>query len=331
MKTSCLVTSTFLTFALTACNQKSNQVNNDSSGQRTVASAPAKPASSFGKVTFSELSVPSKPVVTPDLIAHGKTIYSQNCAACHGVNGDGKADAAAFLAPKPRNFAQANYRLRSTPSGSLPTDEDLFRAVSLGLPGTPMPPWRVHLSDEDRWAVVEYIKTFSPRFADANENHPAIVPLGNPPTRDASAIAEGKTLYSKFACVTCHGETGRGDGASAALGLVDDSGSKIKPRNFTQPGTFKSGHSAKEITRTILTGFNGTPMLGFDGTVKKEEAWKIAYYLETLAKAPPSVVARTSQNFLEREELGEPDVRIKLTERAWKYDPAEIRVKKGQI
>jgi cytochrome c oxidase cbb3-type subunit 2 len=309
---------------LAGCNPQLPKPENASRPARTNSST-----SELKKVTFSDLAVPAKPVVTPELIAHGKIVYAQNCAACHGVNGDGKADAAAFLTPKPRDFTHANYRLRSTPSGSLPTDQDLFRAVSLGLPGTPMPPWRVHLSDEDRWAVVEYVKTFSPRFADTNENHPATVSLGNPPARDASAIAEGKTLYTKFACVTCHGENGRGDGTSA-IGLVDDSGSKIKPRNFTQ-GAFKSGHSAKEMTRTILTGFNGTPMLGFDGTVSKEEAWKIAYYLETLAKAPPTVIARSSQNFLEREELGEPDVRIKLTERAWKYDPAEIRVKKGQI
>jgi mono/diheme cytochrome c family protein len=314
-----------LAVLLTGCNP--SQVER---AKETQPAPPTKPAAENKKPTFSELVVPPKPSVTAEFIAQGKKVYAQNCAACHGVNGDGKADAAAFLAPKPRNFAQANYRLRSTPSGSLPTDEDLFRAVSLGSPGTPMPPWQVHLSEEDRWAVVEYIKTFSARFADTNENRKITVALGTPPTRHASAIAEGKALYTKFACVTCHGETGRGDG-TAAVGLVDDSGLKTKARNFTQASSFKSGHSAKEMVRTILTGFNGTPMLGFDGVVSKEEAWKIAYYIETLAKAPPSLVARSSQNFLERETLGEPDVRIKVTERAWKFDPAVLRVKKGQI
>jgi heme/copper-type cytochrome/quinol oxidase subunit 2 len=114
--------------------------------------------------------------------------------------------------------------------------------------------------------------------------------------------------------------------------LVDDSQTKIKPRDFSKPGLFKSGYATKEIVRTILTGFNGTPMLGFHGTIPEQDAWKLAYYVESFAKpeGPPAIV-RSSQNFLQREELGEPDVRIRLTERAWNYDPAVIRVKKNQI
>lgn len=289
-----------------------------------------KPAAAVA-ATFSDLPVPTKPSVTPDFIAHGKAVYQQNCAACHGVNGDGKGDAAGFLLPKPRNFVQANYRLRSTPMGSLPTDADLFRAVSLGMAGTPMPPWRFHLSDEERWAVVEYIKTFNPRFASSSENRNTVVELGAAPARNEVTLAEGKALFTKMACITCHGEAGHGDGTSAAS-LLDDSNLHIKPRDFTRPALFKSGYATKEIVRTILTGFNGTPMVGFHGSIPEADAWKLAYYVETFAKAPgPAPIARASQNFLARETLGEPDVRIQLVERAWKYDPAVIRVKKGQV
>jgi mono/diheme cytochrome c family protein len=282
------------------------------------------------KITFSDLPVPPKPTVTQQLIEHGKAVYLQNCAACHGVNGNGRGPAAAFVLPAPRDFITANYRLRSTPTGQLPTDVDLFRSVSLGMTGTPMPPWKHMLSDDDLWAVVEYLKTFSPRFADTNEDL-KVVNLGTPPKRTELAISEGRTLYTKMACITCHGETGRGDGPSA-VNLVDDHQANIKPRDFSKPGLFKSGYSTKDIVRTILTGFNGTPMLGFHGTLPEADAWKIAYFVETLARpALPTAVARTSQSFLEREQLGEPDVRIRLTERAWKYVPAIIRVKKGQI
>ena len=97
------------------------------------------------QVTFSDLPVPPKPAVTPEFTARGKFLYDQNCSACHGVKGDAKADAVAFLLPKPRNFVEARFRLRSTPSGNLPTDVDLYRAVSLGMPGTPMPPWKQHV------------------------------------------------------------------------------------------------------------------------------------------------------------------------------------------
>ena len=295
----------------------------------TKAAAPSAPATA--KVSLSDLAMPPKPGVTSELIEHGKSVYVQNCVACHGIKGDGKGDAAAFLLPKPRDFVQANYRLRSTPGGSLPTDADLFRSVSLGMPGTPMPPWKVMLSDNDRWAVVEYLKTFSRRFAATNEDRATVVSLGNPPMRNEAALAQGKALFTKLACITCHGESGHGDGASAAT-LVDDSQTRIKPRDFTRPAGFKSGYSTRDIARVILTGFNGTPMVGFNGTIPSDDAWKLAYYLETFAKpSAPSAIARASQNFLERENLGEPDVRIKVTERAWKYDPAVIHVKKGQI
>jgi len=298
---------------------------------RPASQATPVPNHSLSHLTFSDLPVPPKPKVSPEFIAQGKAIYAQNCLACHGQNGDGRGDAAAFLLPRPRNFVQANYRLRSTAPNNLPTDVDLFRAVSLGMPGTPMPPWRVMLNDDDRWAVVEYIKSFSPRFADTNEDRRTVVDFASPPPRGEPNLAEGKALFTKLACISCHGESGRGDGPSAAT-LLDDSQCKIIPRDFGKPGVFKSGYATKEIVRSILTGFNGTPMVGFSGTVTEADAWKLAYYVETFARpAAPSPVARASQNFLVREELGEPDVRLKLTERAWKYDPAVIRVKKGQI
>ena len=283
------------------------------------------------RITFSDLPVPPKPEDTKKNLEQGKAVYAQNCLACHGEKGDGNGPAAAFLLPKPRNFVEAKYRLRSTPTGQLPTDVDLFRAVSLGMPGTPMPPWKHSLSENDRWAVVEYIKSFSPRFADPIETKTTAVTLGTPPARDDAAIAAGKALFTKLACISCHGESGHGDGPSAPT-LVDDRQLKIRPRDFARPSLFKSGYSTKEIARTILTGFNGTPMAGFHGTIPESDAWKIAYYVETFARPENSSLAGpASQNFLAREKLGDPDVRIKVTERAWNYDPAVIRVKKGQI
>lgn len=316
-----------MVFLAAGCKPAANQ--QDPAKQVKQATAVSTPANA--SLTFSDLPAPPKPEVTAEFIHHGKDVYLQNCLACHGVNGDGRGDAAGFLLPKPRNFVQANFRLRSTAPGNLPTDVDLFRAVSLGMPGTPMPPWKVMLNDNDRWAVVEYIKTFSTRFADTNEDRRTVAVFVTPPARNGVTLAEGKALFTKLACVNCHGETGRGDGPSA-ISLLDDSDCRIRPRDFGRPGAFKSGYATKEIVRTILTGFNGTPMVGFNGTVTETDAWKLAYYVETFARpAAPGPIARASQNFLVREQLGEPEVRIKLTERAWKYDPAIIRVKKGQV
>ena len=54
----------------------------------------------------------------------GKTVYDQHCAACHGLNGLGNGGAAIWLYPKPRNFSSGLFKIKSTPAGFLPTDDD---------------------------------------------------------------------------------------------------------------------------------------------------------------------------------------------------------------
>lgn len=315
---------TVLLIAAGCSEQKSNEQKSAVSPKAEAAS----PTPAVTAATFSDFPVPAKPEVTPALVEHGKELYLKNCASCHGEKGDGKGICSAFLLPQPRDFTRAQFRLRSTATGNLPTDEDLFRAVSLGLAGTPMPPWRGMLNESDRWAVVEFVKSFSPRFA---KNEPRkMIEVGKAPERNDAAIAQGKELYAKMSCGTCHGEKGQGDGPSA-FSLKDDAGNKIAARDFSKPSGFKAGYATKEIVRGFLSGFNGTPMPSFESSLSKEDAWKLAYYVETLVKTPTAPTARVSQNFLQREQLGEPDVKIKLTERSWQFDPNEIHVKKGQV
>lgn len=61
---------------------------------------------------------------------------------------------------------------------------------------------------------------------------------------------------------------------------------------MTRPANFKSGYATREIVRSLLTGFNGTPMPGYAGTVSTSDAWKIAYYVKSLAESPESVAAQ---------------------------------------
>ena len=314
-----------LVLALVACRQEEKSANQFTGRESKPTEAVSTQRTA---ISFLSLEIPARPQVTPELIAHGAQIYAQNCAVCHGTNGDGKGEAAAFLLPKPRDLVAANYRLRTTQTGELPTDEDLFRSISLGMPGTPMPPWRHILTDSDRWALVEYVKTFSPKFKDAGE--PQVVDLGKPAGESKDAIAEGKKLFTDMGCVLCHGDGGRGDGPSAAT-LVNDMEQRISARDFTKPSQFKSGYARKDIVRSMLTGLNGTPMLGYAGVLTNGQAWKIAQFIESLAQPERGIVDQPSKDFLVREELGEPDVKVKLIERAWRYDPNTIRVKKGQI
>src|SRR3990172_9198847 len=94
-----------------------------------------------------------------DLLDLGVATYRQHCVACHGPNGDGQGDAAYLLYPRPRNFTTGNHRLVSTWEG-VPTDEDLFRTISRGMPGSAMPSW-AHLPERTRWALVHYVKSLA--------------------------------------------------------------------------------------------------------------------------------------------------------------------------
>jgi mono/diheme cytochrome c family protein len=323
---------TTLVIFLSGCSQKKRSPDPSKAETSAIPTPTANAAgtSTQAPPTFSDFPVPAKPADTEALVTHGKEVYAQNCASCHGQQGDGHGVCSAFLVPSPRDFTAAHYKFRSTALGQLPTDEDLFRIVSLGVRGTPMPPWKWLLNDSDRWAVVEYVKTFSPRFADTNQSRSVVADFGAPPPRTESAIAEGKALYTKTGCVTCHGEQGLGNGSSAPS-LVDLTGHHISPRDFSKPSGFKAGYSAREIVRTFMTGIDGTPMPGFANVVSNQDAWKLAYYVQTFAKPTITPIARASQGFAHQEQLGSPDIQVKLLERAWKYVPNEIHVKKGQV
>ncbi len=94
-------------------------------------------------------------------VAAGEALYLKACDQCHGPKGDGQGVMADLLFPRPRDFLRGLYKVRSTPSGELPTDQDLFKVISLGMPGTSMPAWQGVLTDEQIWQLVHYVKTFT--------------------------------------------------------------------------------------------------------------------------------------------------------------------------
>jgi len=290
----------------------------------------ATPVADAQPLSWTHFEPPPVPAVTPDLVAHGAQVYADNCAACHGETGAANGLCAAFLSPVPRDFTTGVFRFKTTPAAQMPTDEDLFRTVSLGVQSTGMPPWKYLLSEQDRWAVVEYVKTLAPNF-DIGPREP--VDLGPEPPEsalsDAQRIENGERLYGVAQCAKCHGELGYGDGPSA-LTLVDSFGNSIPPRNFHKLGHFKRGYTLRDIALTIHTGNNGTPMPAFDAAFNQEEIWDIAIYVMSLAEQSLSG-GGTPAAATAGEELGEPDVVVSLMERSWKYLPDVIRVQQGQV
>jgi mono/diheme cytochrome c family protein len=209
----------------------------------------------------------------------GKEIYRRYCIGCHGPDGDGQGENALYLNPKPRDFTMGTFKCRSTPTGSLPLDEDLFQTIGRGIDMTAMPSWRA-LSNQQRADLVAYVKTFSARFHDEKPDAPIPIPPETPST--AESVKRGEILFQdKLKCVQCHGPQGAADGPSA-FSLTDNKDNPIKPYNFREGIRFKCGDSDADIYRIFMTGLDGTPMPSFMDYLKPADAWDLVHYLRTL-------------------------------------------------
>ena len=97
------------------------------------------------------------------LVEGGRKTYAKYCSQCHGDKGDGQGPAAAHLLPRPRDFTTGKFKLRTTPSGALPTDDDIRRVIRQGMPYTSMPAWPA-FTDAEVSGLVAYVKSFYAGF-----------------------------------------------------------------------------------------------------------------------------------------------------------------------
>jgi DMSO reductase family type II enzyme heme b subunit len=213
----------------------------------------------------------------------GKVVYERKCAGCHGLKGDGKGPAAELLDPKPRDFTAGVYKIRTTAS-KMPTDQDLFRIITNGMPGTSMPPWEV-LPEKDRWNVVAYVKSFA---AEKFKEAPKKLDLPKEVSSSEASIKRGKEMFEAIECHKCHGTAGRADGPSRPE-LKDDWGHPIAPANLTKRWTFRGGAGRTEIATRLAGGVLGTPMPAFlDSVEKPEDIWHLANYIASLGPEKPA-------------------------------------------
>ena len=214
--------------------------------------------------------------------AAGKQDYRRYCVGCHGPAGDGTGENALWIDPKPRDFTAAVFKCRSTPTGTLPTDEDLYHAVSRGFVTTNMPAWEP-LTRQTRVDLVAYIKTFSPKWQTQKAGTPITVPPETPAT--AENILHGRDLFQKMECWKCHGPAGHGDGPSASQ-LTDSKDNPIRPYNFATGSRFKCGETNQDLYRIFMTGLDGTPMPSFADQLRPADAWDLVHFLRTLQPVP---------------------------------------------
>jgi len=241
----------------------------------------------------------------------GRLAYEKHCVGCHGGTGDGAGAAAIHLDPRPRNFRHGVFKFTSTETGGRPLRRDLFGTITRGLQGSSMPDFRL-LSEELRWDITEYVRYMAIRgefeelmldLAIDDEEIPdpeevaeivlenwdpktlkATYPAGPENDYDQASIDRGRALYNDTGaanCATCHGETGIGDGPSAA-GFKDAWGYPILPRDLTT-GVFRAGSGPEDLYRSIATGVNGTPMTAFGASLTPDQIWDLVHFVQSLS------------------------------------------------
>lgn len=214
----------------------------------------------------------------------GKALYTRYCVGCHGPRGDGAGENAPHINPpfpKPRDFTAGLFKCRSTPSGTIPLDTDLFETVGRGINTTAMPSW-FPLTRQERADLVAYVKGFSPRFKEEHAEAPVAIPQETESTPES--ISRGKDLYeSTLKCAECHGVDGRGNGPSAST-LRDNKGDPIPPYDFTTGARFKCGVTDHDLARIFLTGLDGTPMPTYVDYLEGDQIWDLVHYLRNLQK-----------------------------------------------
>lgn len=83
-------------------------------------------------------------------VDQGRKVAQVNCVSCHGAKGKGDGAAAVALNPKPADWTSAKVQGES--------DGEIFWKISTGRGA--MPSWK-HLPENDRWALVRYIRSLA--------------------------------------------------------------------------------------------------------------------------------------------------------------------------
>ena len=236
------------------------------------------------------LVAPYDAMAQDPLVKQGREVYDTYCVVCHGDKGDGMGlmgvihrvqKKGIVIYTYPRDFTAGMFKFRTTASGDLPTDADLMRIVTQGIPRSGMPSHK-ELTVGERKAVIAYIKTYSKRWQDDDQGTP--IDMGNAPdyVGKAVSIERGKQLYMDAGCFLCHGQTGVGDGPSSAT-LKDNWGDRILPFDFSS-GPLKGGTSREDIYKTFVTGLDGTPMPSYQESLSKLQRWDIVSFCLELMK-----------------------------------------------
>jgi mono/diheme cytochrome c family protein len=201
------------------------------------------------------------------VLQSGKVVYDDQCANCHGSNGSGELLGSA-------DFTDLRQMDQLAP-------RDLYLTVTQGRGS--MPSWQARLSQDDRWAVIDYLRTFTYSPSLPDDDAPAL-PVATPtgtasalPTcpvdaqnpfawDDADTIQAGQTIYQDQ-CALCHGA----DGSGGLPSTPDFTSEEINAELLSDPG---------RSLCSLQDGIGSMPAFGT--SLSEEELWQVLTYLASL-------------------------------------------------
>lgn len=194
----------------------------------------------------------------------GQEIFDADCATCHGDDGSGELLGSA-------DFTELRQMDNLAP-------RDLYLTVTQGRGS--MPAWQSQLSQDQRWAVIDYLRTFSydpeldgepttiepTQAADSSEVSTCPTDQPNPFAADeAAAIQAGQEVYGAR-CAACHGE----DASGGLPGTPDFTAAEISDDLGANPGGYFC---------SVSEGLGTMP--GFGSALSAEQIWQVLTYLRS--------------------------------------------------
>jgi mono/diheme cytochrome c family protein len=203
----------------------------------------------------------------PEVIDDGSQLYATNCSPCHGADGAGEQLGSA-------DFTNIREMGELAP-------RDLYLTITQGRGS--MPAWQSLLSQDERWAVIDYLRTFTydPTLPAGSEPGEAIDGEGQADSsiascttesnpfdfEDIQAIQAGARIYDSQ-CAACHG--------------ADGSGGLPTTPNFTSSNVNRELRSDPTSYFCVLSAGEGS-MPGFQRTLATDEMWQAITFLGSLS------------------------------------------------
>jgi mono/diheme cytochrome c family protein len=195
----------------------------------------------------------------------GSQIYTEDCASCHGEVGSGELLGSA-------DFTDLRQMDNLAP-------RDLYLTVTQGRGS--MPAWQSLLTQDERWAVIDYIRTFTynPELPGQSVS-PTPTAEGTLPTEGACAVEDSNPLAWDSQAAIQSGEVTYQDQCSACHG-TEGKGSLPNTPDFTSAEVQADLRGNPGRYRCAIADGVGT-MPSFGESLSADEQWQVITYLNSL-------------------------------------------------